>query len=72
MLGDQIGEEKGRITSQRVLNVGGGMPKLEASFSMTGKFRGVEANNIGTYWSIPKPGGAIYIEAQGVLMSKDE
>lgn len=54
-----------------MLDVGGGMPKLEASFSMTGKFRGVEATDLGTYWSSPKPGGAIYGEAQGVLMSKD-
>ena len=61
-----LGDQKGRITSQRVLDVGGGMPKLEDSFSMTGKFRGVEATDIGTYWSSPKPGGTIYGEAQGV------
>jgi hypothetical protein len=29
MLGDQIGEEKGKISSQRVLGVEAGMPKME-------------------------------------------
>ena len=71
MLGDQIGEEKGKITGQRVLDVKGGIPKLETSFSATGKFKAVEAIETGTYWSAPKPGGAIHGEGQGVLMSKD-
>ena len=35
MLGDQVGEEKGKITSQRVLDVEGGPPKMETSFSAT-------------------------------------
>ncbi|MFL6403283.1 MAG: hypothetical protein ACJ71M_07390 [Nitrososphaeraceae archaeon] len=29
MLGDQIGEDKGKITSQRVLDVVEGIPKME-------------------------------------------
>ena len=39
MLGDQIGEEKGKITSQRVLDVEGGMSKMETSFSATGSLK---------------------------------
>ena len=70
MLGDQVGEDKGKITSQRVLDVEGGTPKMETSFSATGKYRGVEATDMGTYWSTPRPGGAIHGEGQGVLMSK--
>ena len=42
MLGDLISEEKGKITSQRVLDVEGGEPKMETSFSATGNYRGVE------------------------------
>ena len=53
MLGDQIGEEKGKITGQRVLDVEGGIPKLETSFSATGKYKGVEVIDTGTYWSGP-------------------
>src|SRR2546427_10865529 len=71
MLGDQVGEEKGKITSQRVLDVEGGTPKMETSFSATGKYRGVEATDMGTYWSPPRPGGAIHGQGQGVLMSKN-
>ena len=71
MLGDQVGEDKGKITSQRVLDVEGGTPKMETSFSATGKYRGVEATDMGTYWSTPRPGGAIHGEGQGVLVSKD-
>jgi hypothetical protein len=71
MLGDLISEEKGKITSQRVLDVGGGMPKIETSFSATGNYRGVETTATVTYCSTPRPGGAMYGEGQGVLMSKD-
>jgi hypothetical protein len=36
MLGDQISEEKGKITSQRVLDVEGGVPKIELLFQRQG------------------------------------
>src|SRR6476660_6915584 len=71
MLGDLISEEKGKISSQRVLDVEGGIPKIETSFSATGNYRGVETTATITYWSTPRPGGAIYGEGQGVIMSKD-
>ena len=71
MLGDLISEEKGKITSQRVLDVEGGEPKMETSFSATGNYRGVETTATVTYWGSLRPGGAIYGEGQGVLMSKD-
>ena len=71
MLGDQISEEKGKITSQRVLDVEGGVPKIETSFSATGNYRGVETTATVTYWASPRPSGAIYGEGKGVLMSKD-
>jgi hypothetical protein len=71
MLGDIIGEEKGKITGQRVLDVEGGAPKMETSFSATGNYRGVETTATVTYWGSLRPDGAIYGEGQGVLMSKD-
>ena len=71
MLGDLISEEKGKITSQRVLDVEGGEPKMETSFSATGNYRRVETTATVTYWGSLRPGGAIYGEGQGVLMSKD-
>jgi hypothetical protein len=71
MLGDLIGEDKGKVTSQRVLEVVAGVPKIETSFSTIGKYGGVETTEVGTYWASPRPGGAMYGEGQGVLMSKD-
>ncbi len=71
MLGDQISEENGKITNQRVLDVVGGEPKIETSFSATGNYRGVETTATITYCGSPRPGGAIYGEGQGVLMSKN-
>ena len=71
MLGDLIAEEKGKVTSQRVLDVERGEPTIETSFSATGKYRGVETTSTVTYCATPKPGGAIYGEGQGLLMSKD-
>ena len=49
MLGDQVGEEKGKIISQRVLDVE--PPKMEVSFSGAGKYKGVDATVTVTYWS---------------------
>jgi hypothetical protein len=71
MLGELISEEKGKITTQKVLDVEGGEPKIETSFSATGNYRGVETTATVTYWGSLRPGGAIYGEGQGVLMSKD-
>jgi hypothetical protein len=71
MLGDLISEEKGKITTQRVLEVERGEPKMETSFSATGNYRGVETTATVTYCGSLRPGGAIYGEGQGVLMSKD-
>ena len=71
MLGDQIGEDKGKITSQRVLDVVEGIPKMETSFSTIGKYNDVETTEIGTYRSTPRSGGAIYGEGQGMIMTKD-
>jgi hypothetical protein len=54
------------------LDVEGGEPKKETSFSAAGNYRGVDTTATVTYWGTPRPGGAIYGEGQAVLMSKDE
>ena len=71
MLGDLIAEEKGKITSQRVLDLEGGEPTIKTSFSATGKYRGVETTGTVTYCPTPKPGGAIYGEGKGLLISRE-
>jgi len=69
MLGEEVGQEKGRITSQKVLGVE--PPKMEVSFSGEGKYRGVDGTVIVTYWSALRSDGAMSGEGQGMVMSKD-
>jgi hypothetical protein len=70
MLGEQIGESHGKRTGRRVLSTDAGF-RVEVSFEDSGKILGVEANNIGTYWSQPRADGSLYGEGQGLLMSQD-
>jgi hypothetical protein len=69
MLGDQVGEEKGKIISQRVLGVE--PPKMEISFSGEGKYRGVDGTVIVTYWSALRSDGVMSGEGRGMVMSRD-
>jgi hypothetical protein len=68
-LGEIIYEHTGKMIGQRVLDVEG--PKIETSFRATGKFKGTDITETTTYWSIPRPGGALYGEAQGVVTTND-
>ena len=63
-LGELVFEGKGKVTSQRVLDIVKGGAKVEASFIRTGKIKGTEVTNTGTFWSIPVEGGAFYGEAK--------
>jgi len=71
MLGEKIGESTGTVTGQRVLPSDGGGVKIEVSFRAKGTILGVEVQEIGTYLSTMRQGGAVYGEGQGVLMTKD-
>ena len=68
MLGEKIGEGKGKVTARRVLPNPGGGPKMETSFESKGKLLGVEAKETGTYWSTVRPDGTLYGEGNGILM----
>jgi hypothetical protein len=73
VLGELIEDEGGKITGQRVLDVEG--PKIESSFTMAGKYKEIEATDIGTFWSVMRQGAEaraiMYAEAQGVITAKD-
>jgi hypothetical protein len=72
MLGELLFESKGKITSQRVLSVENGIPKLEISIAGTGIFTGSqEVTTTWTYWVIQRPDGTSYSQGQGVIMTKD-
>ncbi len=70
MLGEKIGEETGRVTSQRVLP-SDGPPTIETSFQASGSLYGVAVTNMGTYVSAVRPDGNLYGEGQGVVMTAD-
>ena len=71
MLGELIGEGRGKITGLRVLPSDGQAPKLEVSFQGTGKILGYETTNLGTYESVLTPSGVFNGCGQGVIMTKD-
>jgi hypothetical protein len=72
LLGDKVGEEKGRVTSRRILPSGDPRyVKMEVSFEAEGKLLGVEMMNIGTYTVFERIPGQLYGEGQGVAMTRD-
>lgn len=70
MLGEMIGELKGKITGNRVLPLEC-CPKIESSFQDTCKILDVEATGIGTFWAIIKEDGKLYGEGQGIITTTD-
>lgn len=71
MLGDKIGEESGKVISQRVLPNPGGAPKMEVTFHATGTILGIDIKTTGTYTSIMRPDGTLFGEGQAVVMGKN-
>jgi hypothetical protein len=69
MLGEQIGDDRGKVMARRVLSVDGGA-KMEVSFESTGKLLGVEHRSTITYWASVRPDGSLYGEAQGLVVGK--
>ncbi len=70
MLGEQLGEVRGKRTGRRVLSVDGGF-KVEVAFESKGKLLGVDCMEIGTYWAESRPDGSLYGEGQGVVITHD-
>ncbi len=70
MLGEIIGELKGKITGIRVLPTEC-CPKMESSFQDIGKILDIDVKNIGTFWSFFKEDGGILGEGQGIMMTSD-
>ena len=71
MLGEQILEERGKVTNVKILSVEGGTPKMEVSVQSEGEIKGIPYSGAVTYWSIVEPSGTLYGEANGMLTTKD-
>jgi hypothetical protein len=73
VLGELIEDESGKITGHRVLDIEG--PKIERSFTMVGRYKEIEATDMGTFWTVMRPAAeaepVMYAEAQGVITAKD-
>jgi hypothetical protein len=69
MLGEQIGEETGKVIVRRVISVEGGT-KVEVTTQSTGKLLGVETRNTVTYCAGIRPDGSLYGEANGLIVGK--
>lgn len=67
MLGEQIGEGSGKITSQRVLPTTGGPPTVETSFHESTKLMGLAATDIGTYTAAMRADGTLFGQGQGIV-----
>jgi hypothetical protein len=72
MLGERIGEGRGKITGRRVLRSGDPRYlKLEISFESEGTVCGVPCREFGTYEVFERIPGQLYGEGQGVLHAQD-
>ncbi|MBI2819862.1 MAG: hypothetical protein HYX73_07770, partial [Acidobacteria bacterium] len=71
MLGELLGEEKGKVTMHRVIRSRGRGHKIEITFQTTGKLTGIDHKDIGTYYSVIRPGGFLFGQGQGIIMTKD-
>jgi len=69
MLGDKIGEVKGKRIVRRVLSVD--PPTAEVSFEDAGAMFGVPTTGIGSYTSVIQPDGSLHGTGQGLITTND-
>jgi hypothetical protein len=69
MLGEQIGETKGRSLVRRVISID--PPTAEVSFEDTGQLLGTPTTGMGTYTSVVRPDGSIFGHGQGMSLTND-
>lgn len=69
MLGDLIGESKGKRIVRRVLSVE--PPTAEVSFEDSGSMLGVATTGLGTYTAVVNPDLSINGEGQGLITTAD-
>lgn len=70
MLADEIGRLRGKIKSQRVIDVTNS-PKIEFNVSTAGTFKDIEVTELHTYISVSGFDGIPYGQTNGIIMTKD-
>src|SRR5438477_12737258 len=72
MLGDKIGDEKGKTTSRRILPGDDyRYVKMEVSFEGQGSTYGFQGMNMGTYTVFERIPGQLYGEGRGIFMTNE-
>ena len=72
MVGDKIGEERGKVTSRRALTSGDPRYlKLEISFESQATLYGMTCMGMGTYEVFERVPGQLYGVGQGMLRTQD-
>lgn len=69
MLGEQIGETRGKRIVRRVLS--SDPLRVEVTFEDSGKMLGIDVNGFGTYTSQVRADGTFYGEGEGAYMTRD-
>lgn len=69
MLGELIGETKGKISNRNVVSVEG--PTIETTISSSGTLNGVQVNEILTYVASPSSKGILHGIGKGVINTQD-
>ena len=69
MLGELIGETKGKISNRNVVSVEG--PTIEATVASSGTLKGVQVNEILTYVASPSSKGILHGIGRGVINTQD-
>ena len=69
MLGEQIGETRGKRIVRRVLS--SDPLTVEVTFEDSGKMLGIDVNGMGTYSSQVRADGTFYGEGQGTYITQD-
>jgi hypothetical protein len=70
MLGEQVGEESGSVSSFRVQREGLGV-KIETEFQATGKILGLDVVDYATYWSVLRPDGNFTGGSDGMIVASN-
>lgn len=72
MLGDQIYEGRGKITSIRVLEIeGADGTKTETSYTMQSKLKGIDVTETGTVISVKRSENKQYGQCKAIFTTQD-
>ncbi len=71
MLGEQIGEFRGKRVGMRVLPPEGGSPRMETTYQETGRLLGIDVVNSLTFVVTMGMGGVMHADGHIIVMARD-